>query len=337
MPIKPDRIKELIGNMGKAKILILGDIMLDEYLFGNVNRISPEAPVPVVEVISDKFLLGGAANVGANIKMLGDEPLLLGTVGEDEASVKLHQLLKQKQLRSDFLVNDKSRQTTIKTRVIAGNQQIVRYDRENVHELNSDISKIVLSKFESIIDDISAVIISDYGKGVITLPLLEKIIDLCRDNNLFVAVDPKETHFHNYKNVSLITPNHHEAGFAFGKRIRSEKDLLEVGNGLLEKLNAKSILITRGADGMSLFRVGFEPTHIPTFARKVYDVTGAGDTVIATFVSAIAAGADLVEASIIANAGAGITVGEVGTATVTTRLLERELNLNIQNGNLVRE
>lgn len=336
MPLSKKRIEEICGGIGNSKILILGDIMLDEYLFGSVNRISPEAPVPVVEITSDKFLLGGAANVAANIKKLGDEPLLLGTVGEDEASIKLSQILKNKQISSDFLINDKSRQTTIKTRVIANNQQIVRTDRENIHELDNEVEKVVLNKFMSVKDEIKAVIISDYGKGVITLSLLEKVIQTCIDNKIFVAVDPKETHFHNYKKVSVITPNHHEAGFAYGKRIRTEADLLEVGNGLLEKLQAESILITRGADGMSLFRSGFEPTHIPTFARQVYDVTGAGDTVIASFVSAISAGADLPEAAIVANAGAGITVAEVGTASVTADRLEKELRLNIQNGSIVK-
>ncbi|KAA3636095.1 MAG: D-glycero-beta-D-manno-heptose-7-phosphate kinase [Calditrichaeota bacterium] len=336
MPIKPERIKELTSKMGKSKILILGDIMLDEYLFGAVNRISPEAPVPVVEVTSDKFLLGGAANVGANINRLGDEPLLVGVVGEDEASIKLSQLLKKRDISSNYLVNDSSRQTTIKTRVIAGNQQIVRYDRENRHELDAVVEEKVLAVFRSNLDKISAVVISDYGKGMITLSLLDKVIELCIQNDIFIAVDPKETHFHNYKKVSLITPNHHEAGFAYGKRISTEDDLLEVGNGLLKKLQAKSILITRGADGMSLFRDGYKPSHIPTFARKVFDVTGAGDTVIATFVSAVCAGADLIEASIIANAGAGITVGEIGTASVTPDLLEKELNLNIDNGILVK-
>ncbi len=336
MPIKAERIAELTDKIGNAKILILGDIMLDEYLFGQVNRISPEAPVPVVEVTSDRFLLGGAANVAANIRKLGDKPLLLGVVGLDEASVKLTHLLKSKQISSDYLINDDSRQTTLKTRVMAGNQQIVRYDRENCYELNNDTEKKVFAKFESVINEISAVIISDYGKGVISLSLLEKVIAMCRDKNIFVAVDPKETHFHNYKNVSVITPNHHEAGFAYGQRITSEKELLEVGNGLLEKLQAQSILITRGPDGMSLFRENSEPTHIPTFAKKVFDVTGAGDTVIATFVSSVCAGAELSEAAIIANAGAGITVGEVGTASVTPELLKQELYRNIKDGNLVK-
>ncbi len=332
MFLNADRVDLITSAIGKAKILILGDIMLDEYLFGVVNRISPEAPVPVVEITSDRFLLGGAANVAANIRALGDEPLLLGTAGEDEASVRLNQLLKEKRISSRYVVTDRTRRTTIKTRVIANNQQVVRADRETVHELDLETEKRVFSRFLSVADEVRAVIISDYGKGVITKSLLEKVMDVCIEKDIFVAVDPKETHFHNYKRVSVITPNHHEAGFAYGRRIRNEDDLAEVGNGLLKKLQAKSILITRGADGMSLFREGSEATHIPTFAHKVYDVTGAGDTVIATFVSAIAAGADLAEAAIMANAGAGLTIAEVGTATIDARQLRAELVRNLKNG-----
>lgn len=337
MPLKEKRIKEIIGGLGKSKIMVLGDIMLDEYLFGSVSRISPEAPVPVVEISSDKFLLGGAANVAANIRQLGDEPILLGLVGEDEASIKLSQLLKSIKISNAYLINDKSRKTTIKTRIIANNQQVVRADRENTHEMDRDTERIVLGRFNDVVDELSAVIISDYGKGAITLSLLEKVMEICLKKDIFVAVDPKETHFHNYKKVSVITPNHHEAGFAYGKRIRNESDLNEVGNGLLKKLEAKSILITRGAEGMSLFRVNEEPKHIPTFARQVYDVTGAGDTVIATFVSAISSGADLLEAAVVANAGAGITVREVGTASVTPQLLEIELHRNLENGSIVKK
>jgi rfaE bifunctional protein kinase chain/domain len=334
MLLDSQRIRDLTDRIGQAKILILGDVMLDEYLFGQVNRISPEAPVPVVEILSEKILLGGAANVAANIRALGDEPILLGTVGHDEASIKVNQLLKQKKISGDFLVSDSSRRTSIKTRVIAHSQQVVRADREDIHELDTETQARVIERFRSVADRIQAVIISDYGKGVITQSLLEEVMGVCLQKGIFVAVDPKETHFHNYRKVSVITPNHHEAGFAYGRRIRSENDLLEVGNGLLKKLEARSILITRGPDGMSLFRDGFPATHIPTFARQVFDVTGAGDTVIATFVSAVCAGADLVEAAIAANAGAGITVGEVGTATVTRTDLRVELERNIKNGNL---
>jgi len=334
MPLKTDRIRAISKGIGRNRILVLGDIMMDEYLFGSVSRISPEAPVPVVEITSSKLLLGGAANVAANIRTLGDEPILIGTVGEDEASVKLSQLLKQKNISDDWIINDSTRQTTIKTRIIAHSQQIVRADREDQHELDDEAESKVFKKFMAAVDTIQAVIISDYGKGVITKTLLGKVIEICLEKDIFIAVDPKETNFYNYRHVSVITPNHHEAGFAYGRRIVSDKDLVEVGTGLLQKLEAKSILITRGAEGMSLFQGGAEPTHIPTFARKVFDVTGAGDTVIASFIAAVCAGADLVEAAIVANAGAGITIGEVGTATVTVPQLKQELERNIKNGNL---
>ena len=331
------RITEIISGFGDARVLILGDIMLDEYMYGSVDRISPEAPVPVVNISSSKILLGGAANVAANICSLGGEALLLGTVGDDEAASKISQLLKAEKISDDLLVTDLTRRTTIKTRIIAHGQQIVRADREDRHEVNPDIEKEIISRFLSVADDIQAVIISDYGKGVINQSLLEKLMSVCLEKNIFVAVDPKETHFNNYQRVSLITPNHHEAGFAYGRRIHSEKDLIEVGNGLLKRLKAKSILITRGPDGMSLFTEDSEPTHIPTFAKKVYDVTGAGDTVIAVFVAATCAGADLVESAIVANAGAGLTGGEIGTATVTSDNLRQELEHNIKDGNLFPE
>ena len=331
------RITEITSGFGDARVLILGDIMLDEYMYGSVDRISPEAPVPVVNISSSKILLGGAANVAANICSLGGEALLLGTVGDDEAAIKISQLLKSEKISDDLLVTDLTRRTTIKTRIIAHSQQIVRADREDRHEVNPDIEKEIFSRFMSVADDIQAVIVSDYGKGVINQSLLEKLMSVCLQKNIFVAVDPKETHFNNYQRVSLITPNHHEAGFAYGRRIHNEKDLLEVGKGLLKRLKAKSILITRGPDGMSLFTEDSEPTHIPTFAKKVYDVTGAGDTVIAVFVVATCAGADLVESAIVANAGAGLTVGEIGTATVTTDDLRQELEHNIKEGNLFPE
>lgn len=331
------RLREITDNFGQARVLILGDIMLDEYMYGSVDRISPEAPVPVVDVTSSKILLGGAANVAANICSLGGEALLIGVVGEDEAAIKISQLLKSKNISDKLLVTDITRRSTIKTRIIAHSQQIVRADREDRHEVNTEVEKEILKRFLSVVDDIQAVIISDYGKGVITLSLLEKIMTVCLERDIYVAVDPKETHFNNYKRVSVITPNHHEAGFAYGRRIQNEEDLLEVGNGLLNRLQAKSILITRGPDGMSLFTADSAPRHIPTFAKKVFDVTGAGDTVIASFVVATCAGADSIEAAVISNTGAGITVGEIGTATVSMEQLRTELERNIKNGNVVAE
>ena len=307
--------------------------MLDEYLYGAVSRISPEAPVPVVEINEEQMRLGGAANVANNIAALGDTPLLLGTIGEDDAAIKLTQLLKIRGIGRDFLVNDPDRRTTIKTRIIANSQQVVRADREDTAEISSDIERVIINKFESVINDIRAVIISDYGKGLITASLLGKIIPACRKKNIFVAVDPKESHFFNYKKVSVVTPNHHEAGFVAGQRIRTDNDLRLVGQKLLERLEAESVLITRGEKGMALFRAGGEVDYFPTVAQKVYDVTGAGDTVISAFVAAVAAGADLTEATDIANCAAGIVVGEVGTAAVKIERLADELKRNFANGN----
>ncbi len=336
MPITRERIAQLTGRMGHSQVLILGDVMLDEYLFGSVERISPEAPVPVVEISSTRLLLGGAANVAANTRTLGDEPLLVGVVGTDDAADRLRRLLDERGIGCSCLVSDPSRQTTIKTRIIAHNQQVVRADRESREDLSTAMEQAVYDRIVSVIDKISALIISDYGKGVITVRLLERVIDLCLARDIFVAVDPKETRFPYYRRVSLITPNHHEASFAAGLKIRNDEDLYAVGTTLLEKLQARAILITRGPEGMSLFRAGESPVHIPTFARKVYDVTGAGDTVIAVFVSAICAGADLVEAAILSNAGAGFTVGEIGTATPTIDQVREELEHTIKNGTVIK-
>lgn len=325
MPITKERIEKITRSIGQAKILILGDIMLDEYLYGAVSRISPEAPVPVVEINKEQLRLGGAANVANNIAALGDTPLLLGTVGEDDASIKLSQLLKSRGIGREYLINDKKRRTTIKTRIIAGSQQVVRADREDAVEITVETERVVFERFLTALNDIKAVIISDYGKGVITASLLEKVIPACRDKGVFVGVDPKESHFFNYRNVSVVTPNHHEAGFVAGRRIKSENDLKEVGGLLLNRLEADSVLITRGEKGMTLFSANGDIDQVPTVAQKVFDVTGAGDTVISTFVASAAAGASLKEATIISNCAAGLVVGEIGTATVNVEQLTGEL------------
>jgi len=329
------RINAVASSIGKARILILGDIMLDEYQIGAVERISPEAPVPVVEIQSERVLLGGAANVAANISALGDEPLLIGLVGNDEAADKLSALLDQKNISSDYLVVDQARRTTVKTRVMAHSQQVVRVDRETRGGVEGEIEDQIFQRVSDLSDSIGGIIISDYGKGVISKSLLARVVQKCNEKGVFVAVDPKDINFPNYRSVSLVTPNHHEAGFAAGHKIITEEDLHKVGQDLLVRLDARSLLITRGSLGMSLFTREGEVTHIPTFARKVYDVTGAGDTVIATFVSAMCAGAELAEAAVIANAGAGVTVGEIGTATVSVEQLLEELEHSAGNGNLI--
>lgn len=329
------KINRVAGSIGGARILILGDIMLDEYQIGAVERISPEAPVPVVEIQSERVLLGGAANVAANIRALGDEPLLVGLVGPDEAADKLSGLLSQKNISSEHLVVDKSRRTTVKTRIMAHSQQVVRVDRETRGPVEGEIEERIFRQVSDLSGSVGGIIISDYGKGVISKSLLARVVEDCNAKGIFIAVDPKDINFPNYRSVSLVTPNHHEAGFAAGHKIVTEEDLYKVGQELLVKLDARSLLITRGSLGMSLFTRSGEVTHIPTFARKVYDVTGAGDTVIATFVSAVCAGAELADAAVIANAGAGYTVGEIGTATVSVEQLLLELDHSASNGNLI--
>jgi rfaE bifunctional protein kinase chain/domain len=332
MPIKVNRIDKITANIGKASILILGDIMLDEYLHGTVSRISPEAPVPVVEIHDEYWRLGGAANVANNIIAVGDQPLLLGVVGEDEASIKLSQHLKTNNISPEHLINDGTRRTTIKTRIIAHSQQVVRADREDATEISEEIQAKILNRFHSLIDHVNAVIISDYGKGVITASLLEKVIPLCRSKRVFIAVDPKDTHFFSYKKVSIVTPNHFEAGFVAGRRIKNDEDLRQVGKDLLARLESDSLLITRGHKGMALFNANGDVEYFPTVARKVFDVTGAGDTVISSFVSAVVAGATLHEAAEIANCAAGVVVGEIGTAAVSLTKLITELKHHFANG-----
>ena len=323
--ILKERFDQIFSAWGKHKILVLGDVMLDEYLWGNVSRISPEAPVPVVEVVKESIKLGGAANVALNVKTLGDEPILVGVTGDDGNGEKMLEVLRGAQIKGEGIFADNSRMTTIKTRVIAHNQQVVRADRENPEEISEKLGGEIIGFVKRKLPEIDGVIVSDYGKGVIAYKLLSELIELCRRNNVFIAVDPKETHFMNYKQVSLITPNHHEAGFAYGKRIKDESILEEVGWGLLEKLRVESLLITRGEKGMSLFEANRTLTHFPTRAKKVYDVTGAGDTVISAFTSAVAAGANYKESALISNHAAGIVVGEIGTAQVTKEELMKDL------------
>ncbi len=317
-----DRGKDLIRNIGNNAIAIVGDIMLDEYMWGIVDRISPEAPVPVVNLSGQSSTPGGAANVAGNVLGLGDRPLLIGVVGNDNQGEVVDWLLREKGIDTETLLYDPQRPTTVKTRIIAHNQQVVRADREERDDIDREMQDRIMSILSDRGKELAGLIISDYGKGVITKALLKRIIEFCLKEDIFIAVDPKDKNFPRYKRVSLITPNHHEAGFAFGMRIVDEETLAAVGNGLLDRLEARSILITRGEKGMALFQQNKEMELIPTVAKKVYDVTGAGDTVIASFVCAMAAGATLEEATVISNQAAGVVVGEVGTAVITKEALQ---------------
>lgn len=306
------------------RILVVGDIILDRYIWGKVNRISPEAPVPIVEVTDDTFLLGGAANVANNIVSLGGSATVAGVIGKDRAGEVVKDLLRERKI--DLALFEDPRPTTIKTRVIAHNQQVVRFDKEDRATVSGKVLEGILDYLRASLREYDAVILSDYKKGVISKSLISEILRMTRPLKMFVAVDPKVGHFHLYHGVSVITPNLSEASHGSGIEIVDEDSLIRAGKRLLKKLSCKAVLITRGEDGMSLF-TNDTVTHIPTVARHVYDVTGAGDTVIATFTLSHAAGATLEESAMIANHAAGIVVGEVGTAAVTPDKLRQSLRL----------
>ncbi|PWB47613.1 MAG: D-glycero-beta-D-manno-heptose-7-phosphate kinase [Candidatus Methylomirabilota bacterium] len=290
--------------------------MVDEYIWGSVSRLSPEAPVPVVEVRDESVRLGGAGNVAANIQSLGGRAMLVGVVGSDLPGERLIHQIEAAGIKSDGVVIDRARPTTIKTRVVAGSQQIVRFDRESMSDLSKDAADRVLQSVGTRLADADAVLISDYAKGVIGKRIARQILSLARQCRKIVVVDPKVHHFPLYKGATVITPNHHEA-LAFARLpVWGQADLLAVAaKELLRKLEARAILVTRGEAGMSLFEDG-RVTHIPAVAKEVYDVTGAGDTVLAALAMAMASGASLREAAVIANHAAGIVVGRAGTATV---------------------
>ena len=311
--------KKIIGRFKDKNILVIGDLILDHYIWGRVSRISPEAPVPVVEVTRESFLLGGAANVAHNIVSLGGRASVIGINGQDIAGEALMNILSQKGVNCEGIFTE-NRPTTVKTRVIAHNQQVVRFDREDRKYVDGKILKGILGYINSVLFKYDAVIVSDYQKGMISQELIRDIVKKAKPKGMFIAVDPKVGHFDFYKGVSLITPNVMEASSGSNIEIRDDKTLLKAGRSLLKKLSCKAVLITRGEQGMSLFEKN-KVTNIPTVARKVYDVTGAGDTVISAFTLASASGANMEEAAVIANHAAGIVVAEVGTAVATPEQL----------------
>ncbi len=312
-----EQVRRRLDDFAGHRILVLGDAMLDHYIWGEAGRISPEAPVPVVSVRDESSRLGGAANVAHNIRALGGEPLLLSVIGQDEAGRTLCAELARFGIATDDLVIDPSRPTVKKTRIIARSQQIARIDREQVRDLEGPSLATLFERMEQALARADAIVISDYGKGVISHPLLERWLPRFTESGLPVCVDPKETHFHSYRRVTVLTPNVSEASFAAGRRIVDAATLQEVGRALLTKLEARYILITRGEEGMSLFGLDGTQLDIPAVGREVYDVTGAGDTVVGTLALALAAGAPMAEATRIANHAAGCVIRELGTATVT--------------------
>lgn len=325
-PYKANRLKEYIDRFSEAKVLVIGDIIMDEYVWGDVSRISPEAPVPVVEVKRETKMLGGAANVIHNIATLGAKPTLCGVVGQDHAGKAIINEINNMGLTSDGIVLEQGRPTSIKTRVVARNQQVVRFDRETRTDIRPESIENLLTFIRENLDGLDAIVVADYGKGVISATLmkgLRKLIQSAPGESVKIAVDPKTGNFEYYHGVDVITPNHHEAGIFCRFEIVDEETLVRAGKQMLKELNCRSVLITQGKDGMTLFENGGEIIHIPTVAKNVFDVTGAGDTVIGTFSLALASGLDLKSAAVLSNYAAGIVVGEVGTSTVSAEELKK--------------
>lgn len=323
-------VHKYLQRFPSCHVLILGDVMLDEYMWGTVSRISPEAPVPVVAVRSETVRVGGAGNVATNVAALGGRVSLIGVVGNDAAAERLSHELELAGVKSDGLITDASRPTTIKSRVVAGSQHVVRFDRESDVPASRVVRRQVVAAVREQLPKADVLLISDYAKGVVGPGLVREVLALAARYRTPVAVDPKVQHLNLFTGVTLVAPNHHEAAAAARVSVRSEADLLRVGHRLLGRLKARAVLITRGEQGMSLFEAGKAVVHIPTVAREVYDVTGAGDTVMGALSLALAAKADMHTAAVLANYAAGIVVGKRGTATVS----RAELHRSLQGGKL---
>jgi len=311
-----DEINGYIDKFADTNVLVIGDIILDEFLWGDVSRISPEAPVPVVEVNQETKMLGGAANVVNNIYSLGGHVSLCGVIGDDNTGLELLRTMQEMNLNTDGIITEPQRCTSIKSRIVANNQQVVRFDRETQKDLQPETIEKLIDFIKTKKEKLNAIVVEDYGKGVISAPLMKALRDVVLDSNIFIAVDPKEDNFEYYQDVDILTPNQHEAGAFCKVKIVDEKTLIEVGNKMIEKLNCQSVLITQGKDGMTLFEKGKDPCHIPTKAKKVFDVSGAGDTVISTLCLGMSAALDLKTSAFISNFAAGIVCGEVGTSVV---------------------
>jgi D-beta-D-heptose 7-phosphate kinase/D-beta-D-heptose 1-phosphate adenosyltransferase len=309
-------LTKILNRFSKVKILVVGDIMIDRFIWGKVSRISPEAPVPVVLVDKETFLLGGAANVVNNIHALGGRVSLCGVVGDDEMSQQVFQKLNDMGIAAEGVFVGKGRQTTVKTRIIGHHQQLVRIDRETTEELKGPALRNISEFLKKNMDHFDGMVLSDYGKGLLTKELIRRTIRKAREEGKFVMVDPKVKNFFFYKGATVVTPNSAEASAASGVIIHDLPTLRKAGRLLLRRLNCDALVITRGEEGMAIFEPHQEPFLVPTVAKEVYDVTGAGDTVIGTMALALGAGAGVIEAAKLANYAAGIVVGKVGTATV---------------------
>jgi D-beta-D-heptose 7-phosphate kinase/D-beta-D-heptose 1-phosphate adenosyltransferase len=321
----PKRADKILQGFGRKKVLVLGDLMLDEYLFGRVSRISPEAPVPVVEVDSEKLMLGGAANVAWNIRSLGGRAVPVGVVGRDRARRLLAKELSAKGIPIAGLIEEPGRHTTVKTRIVAHRQQVVRVDREHRRDISPASQARVAERVRNLLPGCQALLIEDYNKGLLTSSLLKDVLETAKVCKKIITVDPKFDHFLDFKGVTLFKPNLLETERALGMKLKGTKDIARAGGRLLEELGAEAVLITAGEQGMYLCLPGKPTKHIPTAAQEVCDVSGAGDTVIAAITLALASGASFEEAAAIANHAAGVEVSRFGVAAVTVSELREAL------------
>jgi len=327
----PRQVTTLLQRFRQVRVLVVGDLMLDEFVWGRVSRISPEAPVPVVWVQSESVMPGGASNVANNIRALGGQVRIVGLLGTDRWGHLLMEELGSRGIDTSGVVRSSAWPTIVKTRVIAQRQQVVRVDREQKSALEASMVERLITSVREQLSQVDAIVIEDYGKGVISRKLLEEIIPLARAQGRIITVDPKEDHFDLYHNVTALTPNRAEAGGAVGRELESEQEVQRAGEELLRRLHSEAVLITMGEDGMCLFEKSGRRTRIPTVAQEVFDVAGAGDTVIGTFTLALGSGASMPEAAVLANHAAGIVVGKVGVAVVTPEELQERIGRKVSS------
>lgn len=314
---------EAVNRFASCRLLVVGDIMLDQFVWGEVSRISPEAPVPVVEVQDETMLLGGAANVANNLRALGGGVVLGGMIGDDSLGRIFRTLAQERGIDTTSVVSG-ARSTTMKTRILARGQQVVRVDRENVQPLDRTSTQALARSFDRVADAIDGIVVSDYAKGVVTAGLMSVLTGISKKRGIPLLVDPKPVNSDAYYGVTLLTPNQREAEILSGNRITDEDSLLRTAQEIQERFGTEAVLITRGVHGMVLWERDAGLLSIPTMAREVFDVTGAGDTVIATLALGVANGLSMREAAYLANIAAGVVVGKIGTATVSVEEI-REL------------
>lgn len=318
------RLLNILEQFKNKKILVVGDIMLDKYVWGEVSRISPEAPVQVVNVLRETYAPGGASNVASNVSSLNAKVLMVGITGNDEARNILLEELRKRGVNTEGIFIDNDKPTTQKVRIVGRGQQLLRIDYERKEHIHQSIERSIIAFLEGIVKNTDVIVISDYAKGVITREISNKLIQTAREYNKSVIVDPKPKHRDLYSNVALITPNNAEASEMTNIEDGSDNAVLSMGSKLLKCLNT-NVLITRGEKGMSLFEKDGSITHIPAKAKEVYSIIGAGDTVVATVALALASGASFKEAAVLANIAAGIKVGKIGTASVSIEEIKKEI------------